>query len=113
LRLLLSLGLCCPHVTDPIRGVRASHASLIHAARVYALLALMRGLDAARLKVLSLTLFGSSEGRCRPRHVLSTNCNAVAVDLAVDKEHTPALESLKLAVEGGRTTAGVEARPVV
>ena len=62
---------------------------------------------------LSLTLFGSSDGHCRSRHVLSTNCNAVAVDSAVDKEHTPALESLKLAVEGGRTTARVEARPVV
>jgi hypothetical protein len=37
----------------------------------------------------------------------------VPVDSAVDKEHTPALESLKLAVQGGRTTAGVEARPVV
>ena len=66
-----------------------------------------------RLKALSLTLFGSLDGNCRPRQVLSTNCNAVPVDLAVDKEHTPALESLKLAVEGGRTAAGVEARPVV
>jgi hypothetical protein len=73
----------------------------------------MRGSDAARLKVLSLTLLGSSEGRCRPRHVLSTHCNAVAVDSAVDEEHASALQSLKLAVEGRRTTAGVEGGPVV
>jgi hypothetical protein len=58
-------------------------------------------------------LFGSLGGHCPSRHALSTNCNAVAVDSAVDKEHTPALESLKLAVEGRRTTAGVEGGPVV
>lgn len=62
---------------------------------------------------LSLTLVGSSDDCCPPRHVLSTDCNAVAVDSAVDIKHTPALESLKLAVEGRRTTAGVEARSVV
>jgi hypothetical protein len=58
-------------------------------------------------------LFGSLGGHCPSRHALSTNCNAVAVDSAVDKEHSPALESLKLAVEGRRTRAGVEARSVV
>jgi hypothetical protein len=58
-------------------------------------------------------LFGSLGGHCPSRHALSTNCNAVAVDSAVDKEHTPALESLKLALEGRRTTAGVEGGPVV
>src|SRR5258708_11895731 len=62
---------------------------------------------------ISVTLGGCSEERCPPRHVLSTHCNAVAVDSAVDIKHTPALESLKLAVEGRRTTAGVEARSVV
>jgi hypothetical protein len=56
-------------------------------------------------------LFGSLGGHCPSRHALSTNCNAVAVDSAVDKEHTPALESL--AIEGRRTRAGVEARSVV
>ncbi len=54
----------------------------------------------------SLTVFGSSDGHCPPRHVLSTNGNAVAVDSAVDKEHTPALGSLKLAVEGWRVSRG-------
>jgi hypothetical protein len=48
-----------------------------------------------------------------PRHGSWANCNALAVDPAVDKKHTLALESLKPPVEGRRTTAGVERRSVI
>jgi hypothetical protein len=74
---------------------------------------LMRRSDVTELTALSLTLFGSSDSHRPPRHVLSTHCNAVAVDSAVDKEHAPALQSLKLSVEGRRTRARVEGRPVI
>src|SRR5215831_1325268 len=48
-----------------------------------------------------------------PRHVLSTHCNAVAVDAAVDKRHTLAIQGLKQSVEGRRTRPRVEGRPVI
>jgi hypothetical protein len=48
-----------------------------------------------------------------PRHVLWADRNALTVDPAVDKKLTLALQSLKPSVEGGRTTAGIEARSVI